>query len=245
MRHSTHSKSVMLAAFFAIVSITGCVEPIEDGEQIITPAHIDTPVTPSTVDVVLLDGQSNAQRYGLARAIKSEMEELTGRQTEILVCAIGTSSLQTHLLGGLFYDDCAIKRRFFFSSSHYRLVGAILIQGEANIDDTPYIWSDLFKQYASEIRADFEYDTLPVVYTQLPNTIYPEIAAEKVVTFKGNQRALSTEVYDDNIRMVVTEHLPLVDNVHFHISASPELGRLVVEKLYELLLIQETRGIEL
>lgn len=231
--------------FISILTLSGCVEPIEVGERVITPSHIDAPATSETVNVILINGQSNATRPGLANLIKQEVMAATGRQTTTIMCAVGHSVLISHMWGGLFYDDCAIKRQLLLSNSNYRMIGYILIAGETDLYTEPYQWSNQFKQYKDQIRADFVYDTLPIVYTQLPNTYYPDVEPDYVDLFKAGQLELSEEVYDDNVRMVVTEHLTLVDDVHFHVSELPELAELIADELFELLLLEESKGIVL
>lgn len=238
-------------SLFSTIAVTaglfmyGC-QTIEGDQQVITSANINEVINENTVNVVLLDGQSNALRPGLADAIRSELSERTGRETEIIACAINGTALQSHLLGGSSYKNCAIKRQLALSNPNKRLVGTILIQGEANINDTPYLWSSLFKQYRNQRREDLAYNTLPIVYSQLPHTVDIErYTQEKVDQFKQNQETLSIELYNNNVRMVVTEHLQLMDGVHFLPSASPELGALLVEQLYQLMLIEQDNGIEL
>lgn len=243
MLTSIRNKLLMASLFTCFFPLFGCLP--EDGQQVVTPARINTPVSDQTVDVVLLDGQSNALRLGLDDVITRELSERTGRKTELIVCAVGKSPLQTHLLGGDNYKACALKRILALSQPNRRLVGAILIQGEANINDTPYIWSDLFEQYTQERREDLVYETLPIVFSQLPNTVHENVITENVEPFKQNQQLLSEALYDNNVRMVTTDHLPLVDGVHFENSASPEFGEIMAEKLYQLLLIQQANGINL
>ncbi len=57
----------------ACLNITGCNESVEFGVQVITPSNIYESVTAETVNVVLVDGQSNAINVRLHDAIISEL----------------------------------------------------------------------------------------------------------------------------------------------------------------------------
>lgn len=242
-------QNLFSTALASSLFISGCLQ-IEDGEQVITPSNIESPISAQTTNIVLLDGQSNALRRGMAEAITQELTKLTGRKTELIVCAQIAYPLQTHLLGGSNYKSCAIRRMITLSDPTRRVVGAILIQGESNVPDTPYVWSDLFKQYRDERREDLAYTSLPIVYTQLPeivvpNSTAPDITQEELDQFRQNQQLLSDELYNDNVRMVTTEHLLLNDDgLHFTPLSVQDLSKLVSENLYELLLIQQGNGVE-
>lgn len=249
LRYVVSTLSLSILSIFAGLNLTGCnPNPgVEFGVQVITPSNIYEPVTAETVNVVWVDGQSNAINVRLHDAIILELTALTGRETRLITCAVKATNLQTHQRGHKFYKYCADKRLSVLADKKNRLVGIILMQGEANIHEDPYIWSDLFKQYKDEMRTDTEYLSMPIVFSQLPNPsntdLIPGLTPERVEIFMDNQQLLGEELYGDNVRMIVTEPFPLHDEIHFAYSELPKVAKLAVDNLYELMLIEQSNGV--
>lgn len=222
---------INLSISLLLLFILGCNTGVPLGTQVITPSNIYEPVTEETINVVIVDGQSNAMNPRLHAAINSELTILTGRETRLILCAIGASNFQSHLRGNSSYAYCANKRITTFSNINHRLVGIIILHGESNLNDYTYIWSDLFKQYKNEMRNDTEYYSLPIVFSQMPEILN----IESVSLFQSNQQILADELYDDNVRMISTKQFPLHDGVHFEYPELPKIGKILAGSLYELM----------
>jgi hypothetical protein len=213
MRHT-----LIIALVGALPLLTGCNQLLK---PLLNSGHtVGNSVSDPSSGVVVAMGQSNMVGVG---GKSPAVGFATETNKTVVNCAVIGTTLDEWRIGGALDQACAAQ------ISGRRVVGILFYQGEQDAKNGQINWNGRFKTTAEGWRARWG-QNVPIVYAQLATadfsfgwgTVWNQIKAEQanVTLFKS--------------RMVVTEDLPLRDDIHLTGDACMEVGRRMAQALTTL-----------
>jgi Carbohydrate esterase, sialic acid-specific acetylesterase len=158
----------------------------------------------------------------------------------LIPCAKNSSGIiqwQRDLSDQSLYGSCL--KRALAASSMGKISGLLFFQGETDAAN-PILypepppraadWAGLFAMFITDFRADLQEPELPVVYAQIGSTgASNDFPNWEVV--KEQQAAVQLP----RLAMIVTDDLPLMDELHFTVDSYRILGKRFADAYWEIM----------